>query len=378
MGPLAGFKVIEIKGIGPGPYAGQLLADMGAEVIVVERSSKPSGISIPAAMDISSRGKRNIALNLKSVEGLEALMKLVEGADALFEGFRPGVTERLGFGPDVCLARNPKLVYGRMTGWGQTGPLSHAAGHDINYISLTGSLAAIGKADAPVPPLNLIGDYAGGSLFLVMGMLAAMLDTQKSGKGQVVDTAITDGSASLMSMFYTLNSIGAWGTKRESNMLDGGTPFYGAYETADAKFVSVGPLEPQFFAELVVKAGFPSQYIQDQHNTEKWPEMKATFIETFKTKTREQWADIFEGSDACVAPVLNFKEAVDHPHNQARGTYIDINGVQQPAPAPQFSRTVCDKPSAPRAEGSDTLEVLNDWGFSSAEIDSLKQSGALT
>jgi len=378
MGPLAGFKVIEIKGIGPGPYAGQLLADMGAEVIVVERSSKPSGIAVPAAMDISSRGKRNIALNLKSAEGLEALMKLIEGADALFEGFRPGVTERLGFGPDVCLARNPKLVYGRMTGWGQTGPLSHAAGHDINYISLTGSLAAIGKEDAPVPPLNLIGDYAGGSLFLVMGMLAAMLEAQKSGAGQVVDTAITDGSASLMSMFYTLNSIGAWGTKRESNMLDGGTPFYGAFETSDAKFVSVGPLEPQFFAELVEKAGFPSSYIQDQHNTVKWPEMKATFIETFKTKTRAEWAEIFEGSDACVAPVLNFKEAVDHPHNQARGTYIDIGGVQQPAPAPQFSRTVCDKPSAPHAEGSDTVDVLNDWGFSAAEIDNLKQAGVLT
>jgi len=378
MGPLAGFKVIEMKGIGPGPYAGQLLADMGAEVIVVERSSKPSGISIPAAMDISSRGKRNIALNLKSEEGLEALLKLVEGADALFEGFRPGVTERLGYGPDVCLARNPKLVYGRMTGWGQTGPLSHAAGHDINYISLTGSLAAIGKADAPVPPLNLIGDYAGGSLFLVMGMLAAMMEAQKSGKGQVVDTAITDGSASLMSMFYTLNSIGAWGTKRESNMLDGGTPFYGAYETSDAKFVSVGPLEPQFFAELVEKAGFPSHFIQDQHNAEKWPAMKAAFIETFKTKTRDEWAEIFEGSDACVAPVLNFKEAVDHPHNQARGTYIDIAGVQQPAPAPQFSRTVCDTPSAPRAEGSDTAEVLNDWGFSATEIDTLKQAGVLT
>jgi len=378
MGPLAGFKVIEMKGIGPGPYAGQLLADMGAEVIVVERSSKPSGISIPAAMDISSRGKRNIALNLKSEEGLEALMKLIEGADALFEGFRPGVTERLGFGPDVCLARNPKLVYGRMTGWGQTGPLSHAAGHDINYISLTGSLAAIGTADKPVPPLNLVGDYAGGSLFLVMGMLAAMMEAQKSGKGQVVDTAITDGSASLMSMFYTLNSLGAWSTKRESNMLDGGTPFYGAFETSDAKFVSVGPLEPQFFAELVEKAGFPNHFIQDQHNAAKWPEMKATFDETFKTKTRDEWADIFEGSDACVAPVLNFKEAVDHPHNQARGTYIDIAGVQQPAPAPQFSRTVCDTPSAPRAEGSDTLEVLNDWGFSSGEIDKLKQAGVLT
>ena len=378
MGPLAGFKIIEMKGIGPGPYAGQLLADMGAEVIVVERSSKSSGISIPAAMDISSRGKRNIALNLKSAEGLEALLKLLEGADALFEGFRPGVTERLGYGPDVCLARNPKLVYGRMTGWGQTGPLSHAAGHDINYISLTGSLAAIGTADRPVPPLNVVGDYAGGSLFLVMGMLAAMLEAQKSGKGQVVDTAITDGSASLMSMFYSLNNVGAWDTKRESNMLDGGTPFYGPFETSDAKFVSVGPLEPQFFAEMVEKAGFPSSFIQDQHNTAKWPEMKATFVETFKAKTRDEWAEIFEGSDACVAPVLNFKEAVDHPHNQARGTYIDIDGVQQPAPAPQFSRSVCDKPSAPRAEGSDTLEVLNEWGFSSAEIDKLKQSGALT
>ncbi|OUS31110.1 carnitine dehydratase [Gammaproteobacteria bacterium 45_16_T64] len=378
MGPLSGIKIIELKGIGPGPYAGMLLADLGAEVIVVERASKPSSIAPPSAMDVLSRGKKSIALDLKSKEGLDALLKLVEGADGIFEGFRPGVTERLGFGPDVCLERNPKIVYGRMTGWGQTGPLAHAAGHDLNYISLTGAAAAIGTADTPVPPLNLVGDFAGGSMFLVTGMLAALLDAQKSGKGQVIDTAITDGSAHLMSMFYTMNTIGAWNTSRESNLLDGGAPFYGAYETADGKFVSVGPIEPQFFAEMVTKAGMPERFIKDQNNPKKWVEMKNTFIEVFKSKTREEWADIFEGSDACVAGILDFKEAVEHPHNKARDTYIEVGGVQQPAPAPRFSRTPCDKPSVPQSEGKNTLSVLKDWGFSDSEIESLSKAGALT
>lgn len=378
MGPLTGFKVIEMKGIGPGPYAGMLLADLGAEVIVVERASKPNSIAAPSAMDINSRGKKSIALNLKSEGGLETLLRLVESADALIEGYRPGVAERLGFGPDSCLERNPKLIYGRMTGWGQTGPLAHSAGHDLNYISLTGAAAAIGKADSPVPPLNIVGDFAGGSLFLVVGVLSALLEAQKSGKGQVIDAAITDGSAHLMSTFYTLSRLGMWSACREANLLDGGRPYYRCYETSDHKFVSVGPLEPQFFAEMITKTGMPESFIQEQNNPEKWPEMQAVFIETFKSKSRAEWVEIFEGSDACVAGVLDYIEAIDHPHNKARDTYIDINGVQQPAPAPRFSRTACHTPAPPRGEGADTEEVLAEWGLNSDEIAALKVAGVLT
>ena len=378
MGPLAGIKIIEMKGIGPGPYAGQVLADLGAEIIVVERASKANSIAVPSAMDINSRGKKSIALDLRKPEGLATLMKLVEGAQVIFEGNRPGVAEKLGFGPDECLKTNPTIIYGRMTGWGQSGPLAHSAGHDLNYISLTGAAAAIGTNNQPTPPLNLVGDYAAGSMFLVTGILAALLEVQTSGKGQVIDTAITDGSAHLMSMFHTLESIGAWKTDRESNMLDGGSPFYAAYQTADGKHVSVGSIEPQFFAEMIDKTGMPNSFIEDQNNLKKWPEMKITMIETFKSKTRQEWVDIFEGSDACVAGILDFKEAINHPHNQARGTYININGVDQPAPAPRFSRTVCDKPEAPHAEGADTKTVLADWGFSTDEIEALDKAAILT
>jgi alpha-methylacyl-CoA racemase len=371
MGPLSGFKVIEIKGIGPGPYAGMLLADMGAEVIVVDRAAKFSGITPPSELDIMSRGKRSIALDLKSKSGLETVLKLVEGADAIFEGFRPGVAERLGFGPEQCLLRNPKIVYGRMTGWGQTGPLAKSAGHDINYISLTGALAAIGAADKPLPPLNLVGDYAGGSLFLVMGMLAALLEAQKSAKGQVIDAAITDGSASLMSMFFTLKKLGVWNTQRQSNLLDGGAPFYGAYCTLDEKFVSLGAIEPQFFATLVDKAGLEPDMIDAHLDPARWAELKNALTELFKSKTRDQWCNLLEGSDACFAPVLDFTEAHQHPHNRARNTFIEINGSQQPAPAPRFSRTGCDIPSAPRKEGADTEAILSDLGFSVSAIDAL-------
>ena len=378
MGPLSGFKVIEIKGLGPGPYAGMLLADLGAEVIVVERASKPSGIAPPSELDVISRGKRSIALNLKNQTGVETLLKLVEGADAIFEGFRPGVTERLGFGPEQCLGRNPKIVYGRMTGWGQTGPLAKAAGHDINFISLTGALAAVGSAKKPMPPLNLVGDYAGGSLFLVMGMLAALLEVQKSGKGQVIDAAVTDGSASLMSMFFTLKKLGAWNTKRENNLLDGGTPFYGAYCTLDDKFISLGPIEPQFFAILVDKAGLDPDMLAAHMDPLRWAELKNALTTLFKSKTREQWCDLLEGSDACFAPVLDFTEAYKHPHNKARNTFIEINGLRQPAPAPRFSRTECNTPSAPHKEGADTEAILSDWGFSDAAIAALRSSGALS
>lgn len=378
MGPLAGIKVIEMKGIGPGPYAGQLLADLGAEVIVVERASKPNSIAPPSAMDVNSRGKRSIALDLRKAEGLETLLTLVESADVIFEGNRPGVAERLGFGPDVCMARNPKIIYGRMTGWGQTGTLAQSAGHDFNYISLTGAAAAIGTKDQPVPPLNIIGDYAGGSMFLVVGILSALVEVKTSGVGQVIDTAITDGSAHLMSMFYTLSNLGAWNTPRESNMLDGGAPYYGAYETADGKHLSVGPIEPQFFAQMVTLSGMPESFITDQNNPARWDEIKATMVATFKSKTRDEWVEVFEGTDACVAGILNFDEAIHHPHNQSRGTYVEVNGQMQPAPAPRFSRTGCATPKAPPAEGADTQAVLADWGFDEAEIKTLAANGVLT
>lgn len=378
MGPLAGIKIIEMKGIGPGPYAGQILADLGAEVIVVERASKPNSIAPPSAMDVNARGKKSIALDLRKPAGLETLMKLIEQADAIFEGNRPGVAEKLGFGPDVCLARNPKIIYGRMTGWGQTGTLAHSAGHDMNYISLTGAAAAIGSKETPVPPLNIVGDYAGGSLFLVVGMLSALLEAQRSGKGQVIDAAITDGSAHLMSMFYTLSKLGAWNSKRESNLLDGGTPYYAAYQTADGKHLSVGAIEPQFFAEMVERAGLPESFIEDQNNPAKWGEIRATMVETFKSKSRDEWVQIFEGSDACVAGILDYQEAVEHPHNQSRKTYVEVNGDLQPAPAPRFSRSECPVPAAPSAEGADTKQVLSAWGFADSDIESLDQAGILT
>lgn len=378
MGPLAGIKIIEMKGIGPGPYAGMLLADLGAEVIVVERSSKTTGIAPPSHLDINSRGKKSIALDLKNKAGIETLMTLVEQSDVIFEGFRPGVAERLGFGPEACLQANPKIIYGRMTGWGQTGPLSTAAGHDINYISITGALAAIGRADKPVPPLNLVGDYAGGSLFLVLGILAALLETKTSGKGQVIDTAITDGSASLMSMFHTLSHLGGWSPQRESNFLDGSAPFYDAYETADKRFISIGAIEPQFWQLLIEKADVDPQFINDQHDRQKWPAMKEQLAAIFKTKTRDEWTALLEGSDTCFAPILDYEESPSHPHNIERQTYIDIGGVTQPAPAPRFSRTQCGTPIEATQQGSDTKAVLKDFGISDERIQELDDLAVLT
>lgn len=378
MGPLAGVKIIEIKGIGPGPYAGMLLADMGAEVTVVERSSQPGGIALPPEHDCNSRGKKSIALNLKSEAGLEALFKLVEQSDAIFEGFRPGVAERLGFGPDACLERNPKLVYGRITGWGQTGPLAQAAGHDINYISITGSLAAIGREDSPVPPLNLVGDYAGGSHFLVMGMLAALIEAKTSGRGQVIDAAITDGSASLMSMFYSMDKLGAWGPKRASNLLDGATHFYDVYETLDGEFVSIGSIEPQFYALLLEKLELDPAAFAGQINADEWPLLKTKVAAAFKTKTQAQWCELMEGSDVCFAPVLDYREAPKHPHNVARETYIEIADQVQPAPAPRFSRTVSEVKFAPRKAGVDTKAVLNELGYGDSALQELDEQGVLT
>ncbi len=358
MGPLTGVKVIEMAGIGPGPFAGMLLADMGAQVISVER--RAGGKAMP---DCARRGKQSIALDLKSPADIEILLQMVAKADVLFEGFRPGVMERLGLGPDVCLARNPRLVYGRMTGWGQTGPLAMAAGHDINYISLTGALHGMGRAgDKPVPPLNLVGDFGGGGMFLVVGILAALLEARSSGQGQVVDAAMTDGSAVLMAMFHSLHAMGMWTTKRGSNLLDTGAHFYEVYETADGKYVSVGSIEPQFYALLVEKAQLDPKVFGNQHNVARWPEFKDQLAEVFKTKTQAQWCELMEGTDVCFAPVLDFVEAPSHPHNASRQTYIEVDGNIQPAPAPRFSRTPSQVQFGSRAMGADTEAVLAAWG----------------
>lgn len=377
MGPLAGLTVIELKGIGPGPYAGMLLADLGANVIVVERSAAHAGIGPPADRDVHGRGKQSIVLNLKTDLGLAAMLDLVASADMLLEGNRPGVAERLGFGPDACFARNPRLVYGRVTGWGQSGPLAHAAGHDINYLSLTGALAAIGDPSKPAIPLNVVGDYAGGSLFLVIGMLAAYIECQSSGQGQVIDAAITDGSASLMSMFHGLAAHGAWTPRRGSNLLDGGAHFYNVYETADNKFVSVGAIEPQFYRLLVEKAQLDPDEFADADDAALWPSKIQALARVFRSRTQQQWCELLEGTDACFAPVIDFEHAPLHPHNQARDTYVEIGGVVQPAPAPRFSRSACETPRQPVAAGSNTASVLSGLGYSDEKIRALQSSGAI-
>lgn len=370
MGPLAGILVIEMKGIGPAPYAGMLLADMGADVIVVERSFKHAGIGPAPDRDIHSRGKRSIVLNIKEAAGLEALLRLVESADILIEGFRPGVAERLGFGPEACLDRNARLIYGRVTGWGQTGPLAGAAGHDINYIAITGALAAIGGRRKPVPPLNLLGDYAGGSLFLVNGMLAALVERSVSGKGQVVDAAITDGAASLMSVCHGLGAVGAWQPVRESNLLDGGAPFYAVYETADGAHVAIGSIEPQFYALLLDKTGIDFQP-RDQFDAQTWPQQAEALAAVFKTRTQAEWCELLEGTDVCFAPVLDYTKAPAHRHNRSRKTYFTNAGVEQPAPAPRFSRTQCARPGQPKKAGADTRDVLQWLGMTEAQIRAL-------
>lgn len=358
MGPLQGLKIIEMAGLGPAPFAGMVLADMGAEIILVERAA--SSLKIP---DANRRGKKSIALNLKEAKDIDILLSLVEKADVLFEGFRPGVMERLGIGPDVCHERNPALIYARMTGWGQTGPLAKAAGHDINYISLTGALHAIGRKDQkPVPPLNLVGDYGGGAMFLVTGILAAYIEALKSGKGQVVDVAMTDGSAVLMSMFNTLDGLGMWSPKRGENFLDSGSHFYDTYETKDGKFISIGSIEPQFYALLIELAGLDPEEFKNQNSHKEWPELKLKLEAIFKTKNRAEWCEIMEGTDVCFAPVLDYKEAQSHPHNVAREMYIEVDGIVQPAPAPRFSRTVSEVVSGSPAAGGHYEEILKSWG----------------
>lgn len=374
MGPLQGIKVVELAGIGPGPFCGMLLSDMGAEVIRVERKGARAG----GKFDVLSRGRRTIAVDLKKPEGVEAVLKLVEGADILQEGFRPGVTERLGLGPDVCLARNPKLVYGRMTGWGQYGPMSQAAGHDINYISLTGALHAVGNADKPVPPLNLVGDFGGGALYLAMGMLAAVISAKNTGKGQVVDVSMTDGSASLMSMMYGMKASGMWTDARGVNMLDGGAHFYDTYETRDGKHISIGSIEPQFYALLREKADLSDAAFDAQHDRSKWPELKAEITRVFKTKTRDEWDALMSGTDVCYGPILSLDEAPSHPHNVERKTFVDIDGVVQPNVAPRFSVTESEIQGPPADDaGRDNDSVLSDFGFSADDIAALKSQEAI-
>lgn len=365
MGPLKGLKIVEVSGIGPGPFCGMLLADLGADVVCIDRAS-PSLVT--PATDCTRRGKRSIVLDLKTPADRELLLRLVEKADAMFEGFRPGVMENLGLGPDHCMAVNPRLVYGRMTGWGQVGPLSRAAGHDINYIALSGVLNAIGRGgEKPVPPLNLVGDFGGGAMFLALGMVCAMLETQKSGEGQVIDAAMTDGSALLMSLFYSLQAQGQWSTQRGRNLVDGGTPFYDTYETSDKKFISVGAIEPQFYALLLSKLGLDTEQYREQYDSDGWPELRKSLGAVFKLRSRDEWCELLEGSDACFAPVLDLREAPGHPHNQARNTYIDVAGMTQPAPAPRFSRTRPEVASPPSTPGSDKASVLNDWGLDKHE-----------
>jgi alpha-methylacyl-CoA racemase len=375
VGPLAGYRIIELAGIGPGPFCGMMLSDMGAEVIRVERAAPGR----PAPKDVLVRNRRSIAVDLKKPSGVETVLRMCEGADALFEGFRPGVTERLGLGPDDCMGRNPKLVYGRMTGWGQDGPMAHAAGHDINYIGLSGALHAIGrKGERPVPPLNLVGDFGGGGMLLAYGIVCGLLEAQRSGKGQVVDSAMVDGAATLMSMFFSFAAQGGFTDERGTNLLDGGAHFYDTYETADGKYVCIGSIEPQFYALLVEKAGLDPDTFAPQMDSARWPDLKEKLAEVFRTKTRDQWCEIMEGSDVCFAPVLSIFEAPDHPHNRARGTFVDVDGITQPAPAPRFSRTAPEIRGAAPAAGADSEDVLRGFGFSDAEIEELTKDGSVT
>lgn len=374
MGPLNGYTVIELAGIGPAPMGGMILADMGAEVIRIERPG--AGLM---ATDVSARGKKSVVINMKDPEGLETLLRMVENADVLIDPYRPGVCEKLGIGPDVCMARNPKLVFARMTGWGQDGPLANAAGHDINYISITGALFATGRAgERPVPPLNLVGDMGGGGMLLVNGVLAALLETTNSGRGQVIDAAMVDGAAQLMWMFHGFEAMGLWdSTQREANMLDGAAHFYDTYECADGEYVSIGSIEPQFYALLKEIAGLSEEEFGAQNDQSQWPAMKAILTEVFKTKTQAQWCELMEGTDVCFAPVLSFMDAPKHPANVARNTYIEVDGVTQPAPAPRFERTPSQVQHGPHAVGQDTDAVLAAMGFAAAELAALKEKGAI-
>ena len=375
MGALSGYKVIELAGIGPAPMGGMILADMGAEVIRIER---PGAADPKVAEPISGRNKKSVVLDLKQDAGKAALMALIEQADALIDPYRPGVCEKLGFGPDECLARNPKLVFARMTGWGQTGPLAQAAGHDLNYIAITGALHAIGRrGDRPVVPLNLVGDFGGGGMLLVTGVMGGLLEAAKSGQGQVIDVAMVDGTAQLMWMMQGFQQIGAWNAdEREANLLDGAAHFYDTYECADGKYVAIGAIEPQFYAELLARAEVTDPQFQAQHDAAQWPELKQKLGEVLKTKTRDEWDALMAGSDACFAPVLTMVEATAYSANTERSVYTDVEGMTHPAPAPRFLRTPSQIRHGTQAVGADTVSVLKDSGMEASAIQALLETGA--
>ena len=380
-GPLSGYRIIELAGIGPGPFAAMMLADMGAEVVRVERANAVKGPTPGTPhYDVLLRGRRNIAIDLKHPDGVATLLDLVASADGLIEGFRPGVMERLGIGPQVCLQRNPRLVFGRMTGWGQSGPFAEAAGHDINYISLAGALAHFGRAgEAPVPPLNMVGDFGGGGMLLAFGVVCALLETQRSGLGQVIDAAMVDGAAVLMSMFWSFRSIGVFDeTQRGTNLLDTGAHFYDVYQCADGEYISIGSIEPQFYAELLRLTGLDDdpEFVK-QMDRSAWPHLKQRLSDLFATKTRDEWCSLMEATEVCFAPVLTMGEAAQHPHNIDRGTFVEIAGTIQPAPAPRFSRTTPEVTMPPAHPGQHTMEILRDWGFDAARIDALIASRAV-
>jgi alpha-methylacyl-CoA racemase len=378
MGPLQGIRIVELAGIGPGPFAALMLGDMGADVICVDRAvpaTNPEYRALSGA--ILRRSRRSIGVDLKHPDGQELVLRLVDGADGLIEGFRPGVAERLGVGPEVCSARNPRLVYGRMTGWGQDGPMAPIAGHDINYIALSGVLSAIGTPGGPpVPPLNLIGDFGGGGMLLALGMVAGILEAQRSGQGQVVDAAMCEGAALLATAVYGLAGAGWWG-ERGTNIFDGGAHFYGVYRCAGGGYMSVGPMEPQFYAELLRLLELDPAELPDQYDRARWPEARESLAKAFATRTRDEWCAVFEGSDACVAPILDFAEAPRHPHNVARENFVEVGGVTQPAPAPRFGRTPSGVGRPPPEPGADTGEVLEEMGLDAAEIAALRTAGII-
>ncbi|MAU39675.1 MAG: carnitine dehydratase [Actinobacteria bacterium] len=378
MGPLSGKRIVEIAGIGPGPFCAMLLADLGADVIRVDRASAvPDTMPDSPNLDLLNRGRRSVGLNLKTPEGIETVLKLVQEADALIEGFRPGVAERLGIGPEECLARNPKLIYGRMTGWGQEGAYSSMAGHDINYIALSGVLGMIGRnGEKPIPPVNLVGDFGGGGMLLALGICAALVEVAESGKGQVIDAAMTDGSALLSTMMHSFKAMGMWGD-RGTNLLDTGAPFYDVFECADGEFISIGSIEPQFYSELLRITGIDQSENPKQMDRTKWAEMKLKIGNAIKEKTRLEWEELMEGTDVCFAPVLSMDEAYEHPHNKERGTFIEIAGVMQPAPAPRFSRTPGSVLSPPPHAGENTEEVLSGLGLTTDEILMLREQNII-
>src|SRR5216684_503769 len=379
MGVLSGYRIIELAGIGPAPMCAMLLSDMGADVVRIDRMADAGlGVQVQTKYSLLNRGRRSVALDLKRPEAADAVLRLIGEADALIEGFRPGVMERLGLGPEPCLARNPKLVYGRMTGWGQEGPLAQAAGHDLNYIALAGVLHSIGRTgQPPTPPLNLVGDFGGGALYLAFGLACGLLEAQRSGKGQVVDAAMVDGAASLMAIFYALHAAGSFTTTRGENVLDSGAFFYDVYECADGKYVSVAPIEDKFLEEFLRRMEIDPAEMPPKMDRRRWPEAKAKLAARFRRKTRDEWCRLLEGSDACFAPVLSLAEAPSHPHHLARQSFVEVDGIVQPAPAPRFSRTPAARPTPPETPGERGIASLAHWGFHPAEIAALKRCGAL-